>query len=200
MCAHLGFELKHRPYEKFLKKKKNNKTLLANSNIPLACPSLVLFCAGTGCCPFSYGQTPIILHSGLSQMYLLCKTSPDLQMQRFFPSSKFLQYSFHIPLQPLAPTYLFVSIYVYMSPLHFGETLVSVIPVWSIFVSPQDASDTDHLSKGRLSFKFVEEITLSSFLYYSLASPARLLIQRKRNASLCLPRICLRSGYKDGVQ
>lgn len=104
------------------------------------------------------------------------------------------------PLQPLVPTYLFGSIScVSTNPLHFGETLVSVIPTWSIFVSLQGASDTDHLSQGRLSLKFAEEITLSSFLYYSLTSPTGLLIQRERNASLCPPKICLRSGSKDGV-
>lgn len=156
---------------------------------------------------------PIVAHFHIDKPCLSCiqdlgKWTSSARLLLFpkckdsFPPLNSYSTLFISSLQPLVPTYLFMSIsLVYKNPLHFGETLVSVILVWSIFLSLQGASDTDLLPKGRLSFKFIEEITLSSFLHYSLSSPTGLLIQRKRerNASLCPPIICLRSGCKDGI-
>lgn len=87
----------------------------------------------------------------------------------------------HYPysLRLLVSTHVFVSLSQWsMSLLCFGKALMSAIPGRPNFFFLGDESDMDHLWKVRFPPKFVEEIILSSSLFYSLASPASLLLHK----------------------
>lgn len=83
------------------------------------------------------------------------------------------------PLRLLVSTHVFVNIsHGSMSLLCFGKALMNAIPVRPNFLLLGDESDMGHLWKVRFPSKFVEEIISSSSLYYSLASPAGLLLHK----------------------